>query len=306
MFIINRTSTLCHSYELFELFSQILSRNPENLKKNWSKTIFLSERALVLFTDWIISAAAYFFPSEKIKTPKRSLSVLVDTSQTTSGFVIVKTSTELATAPIVSSGSVPLPKHLINFGTELSSSPSSTLREVWVIKEALLVLSSLDKNTSPALINVWTDNLAAAHILTVQRSRTNSINQIISQILEISSSRIYLIRVRFHFRTQFLARIPDFLSNIIFPSPSVRLLHNIASKVLSHPSKPNVVKLNLDFLHPGRIVSTVRGPGKLLFVVPLGLHHNVTFRLIQVLNEFFFGLHPLTHESAGTESSFLQ
>ena len=63
------TGALCQSQELFHPFSELLS-NGEDLKTSWQQEVHLSNSLLEIFTEWIISATAYFFPSLEKKLPK--------------------------------------------------------------------------------------------------------------------------------------------------------------------------------------------------------------------------------------------
>ena len=276
---------LCQSQELFSLCSQILSSHSGDLRSQWSKKIHLSRALLVIFTEWIISATEYFSPQRSVSLPTRKLSLLVDTSNIVTGFVVTE-STDIAKSDILRSGSIPLPQDLLHFGEPISSAPSSTLREIWGIHAALQNFANFDSFCSPTLLTVWTDNLAAAHILTTGRSRISQINQILDQVSKLCKKKNYLTQYRFHYRTQFLARIPDFLSNVVFPRPSKALFLLISRKFSIPISRLENIKLNFDFLYPSKLLHLINSSSIPVFVIPLGLSPKISFRLVEVLCEF--------------------
>ena len=179
-----------------------------------------------------------------------------------------------------------MPTHLLHFGQQISSAPSSTLREIWGTVNAISNFADQESDGTPTLITVWTDNLVASHILTTGYSRNPQISHLVSLLLAISKKEDFILRFHFHYRTQFLARIPDFLSNVIFPNPSNKLLLKISSGCSTPIARLRVVQLNFNFLTPGKMIHFILSKDIPVFVIPLGLHPRLIFRLIEVLIEF--------------------
>ena len=102
---------LVHSSDVFQVFSGALAPFSNNPSQGWSGSVKLSLFAVSVFSEWVLAATRFFYPSRVSSTPSKVLALFVDTSVLATGIFLVSydLNRSLSSQPLLVASSVPLP-----------------------------------------------------------------------------------------------------------------------------------------------------------------------------------------------------